>query len=422
MDRDLLAVFLLTPLWWILGFNIFIYQLTAGLVFLKLIIAGVRREKNLSLPKATMLLGFFLLSFLFSILINISEYPAQRIFASLNNYSMFLMGVLLIGIVYNGVREDFLAGLFGAGFTLAWLTGGIAVIFLIFYFTTRTTLEVTSLLARIFPSLVESPFFYLMLSLRTAAPDWIVGNIPRVSIYSHAHIATGDFMVILIPLMIGYRHLQKKEILPYAAALLAALTALAFSLSRTALCSFVAAFIFVNLIEKNKTLIFSLASLLACFFTSGLLYSGVEWLINLRIASNVGRMNIYAGAVDAVFNENILFGLGVRPREGFTMMALGSHSTYMGILLSAGMIGVLLFVMFQVSVFVNWYQQKKRLITPQQKIFWKYLGMSYIGANMTFVTSGLDALPFVAYAYFLITGSILLLSKTLKQQALTSFS
>src|SRR4051812_16968822 len=111
VDRELLGVFLLTPVWWILGFNIFIYHAIALFVFVKLLLYAGRAGESLRIPNILLEFTLFLLFYLASILLNAGIRPAERVFASINNYLLLVMGFLTMLAVYHAHAESFFRNL-----------------------------------------------------------------------------------------------------------------------------------------------------------------------------------------------------------------------------------------------------------------------------------------------------------------------
>src|SRR4051812_13564580 len=95
IETDLLVTFLLTPFWWISGFSIFIYHFMVFACFLKLVLLCMKGHQSLKIPNSIWPFFFLLISYMLSILMNMPLRPAQRIFASFNNYTMLLLGFFL---------------------------------------------------------------------------------------------------------------------------------------------------------------------------------------------------------------------------------------------------------------------------------------------------------------------------------------
>lgn len=418
VETDILLTFILTPFWWITGFNIFIYQLTGGIVFVKLLMNVIFTERPLMIPSALFWYGLFLFSYLFSILINMGNHPEQRVLASFNNYLVFLMGFFVMIAIYNS-EASFLNRLFKRTRILCAMTGFLAIFFLLLWAQGFENLETVSLMGRIFPGLTAYPFFRELLLLRITSTDWLITKLPRLAIYSQVHTALGVFMLMIIPLaMASYKKEEKGAFRVWLLGLLAFIPFL-FALSRTVICAYIGAYVFVRFIEQKKKFFWALILLFIAVTASNFIYSGMEWLLRLRHQSTINRFEIYGYALQAVKDTNLLTGVGVRLREGrdeFLMMTLGSHSTYIGVLLVTGLMGLGLFLGFQSAVGVHWYRQKKWIQDSGYLPGWRSLGISYLGASVWCLTDTVDALPFIAYTYFVIIAAILLQGRILKTQ------
>src|SRR5437870_2544996 len=92
IETDLMVTLLLAPLWWFSGLSIGIYPLVTALAMIKLLMICIYSGKPLKIPKPVLGFVLFLIFYLLSILINVANLPSQRIFASLNNYLILIMG------------------------------------------------------------------------------------------------------------------------------------------------------------------------------------------------------------------------------------------------------------------------------------------------------------------------------------------
>ncbi len=415
IEDDILLTLLLTPLWWILGFGIFTYHLTVLLVFTKLITGSLRTEQGVRISKETIGFIFFLLSYLASIAINIPYRYEQRIFASLNNYLLLVMGFLLMLVVYNCDFQYLFRRFARTCRYLCMISIVIGMAMLGYWFRYRHHFEADSLLARHLSSLLNYPYFYVLLKMTGTMSDWFSGSeFPRLTLYSQPPTATGGLMIMIIPFMAAsYVLSQKKKFPELVLVFVLSAGVLFFSFSRAAIYGFVIGWIFVRFFARNKKAIVLFGFLVLAAVMTGLLDKGVEFILNLRKASTTGRFELYEEAFRILGEENPIMGLGVRLRESFTMEAIGSHALYIEILFVAGLIGLVLFLVFQGMVMVNWYSQQKLLKNKTERSVWEFFGISLIATNIWLLSDTLLAMPYIAYLYFLITGGSLLFSKFL---------
>jgi len=415
VETDLLLTLGLTPLWWVLGLNVIIYQSIGLWVFLKLLVGALRFDRPISIPRPLFWLFLFMLIYLASLLFNLGNHPSQRIFASLNNYLMFVLGFCLMLAVYNCGSFDFSQRLFETGNRLALVTAGITLTFLGAWWAARWTFRAEPLLAHLWPGLKNYPFFYVQWVIQGVTLDWKIGNVPRVSIYSGVYIATAGFMAMILPLSMGFHRLKESRPLIQAGTFMVLLIPFIFTLSRTAVCALAAAWLVVTLIEIGIKPLWCFLYFCIFFPLAEKMYEGFQWLFSVRAESTSGRMGIYEEAFSMVMEKNPLLGLGARPRDDFSTMIVGSHSHYVEMLLVTGILGLCVFLIFQGYMLISWFSQKKYLLKREHRILWKYLGISHLTADAVLLTSGLDSIPLTAFTYFLVAGTILYLGKEVQK-------
>lgn len=413
-EKDLSWVLALTPLWWALGFNVFVYHLVSFLVFSRSFGKGLVRGKKIMMPKRLYPFAALLFFYLISIVINIPLRPAQRIFASLNNYSMLVMGMMVMLAVYNSRPAEMLGQLITACRWLCFASGILAFLSLGLWLLGYDNLSIEPLLMKLIPKLAAFPYFNSLMIMKLTVTEWMFGETPRLSLYSGAPTATGGLVLMILPLMLTYYQLEKRRVFECAVMIGFSLFVLLFSQSRSAVCGALAAVVFVEIMSRRHKLLIGLFALLLTLVLSGLIYQGVEWMLNIRTASNVGRLILYQEALEIVREENFLLGIGVRLRDDFTMMTIGSHACYVEIIFVAGIVGLVLFLGFQMMVALEWLDQQKYLKDETSKILWKGLGLSFLGTNLWLMTDTIFAFPYIAFTYFLTAGSLFLFGKNVR--------
>jgi O-antigen ligase len=415
IETDLFLTFLLTPLWWITGFSVFIYHAAVLWIFLKFLLGIIQNQQQIRCPKPLVWFFVFLMAYLGSILINIPVRPPQRIFASLNNWIMMMMGLLIFLISYNCEPRLYFDKLLRASSAFCFLTGILGIGVIILWFQGTKDIKMATFLGKLFPSLLNYPFFANLLTITGTMPDYLFKHFdkwPRLTIYSMAPTATGGFMLMILPLARAYYRRNPVRMFEGIVVLAMGLTVLFFSLSRSALYAFVNAIVLVYVIRKGFSFILALVSLLAGIVGSGLFAKFLEWMLNLRVNSNVGRFNMYQDALKILFDENPLVGLGVKLRDDFNFAAVGTHGgIYLEVIFTAGIIGLFFFLLFQFSMGSQWVIDRFSPQSLERKELWKYLGVSMIGVNLWLFTDTLTAYPLITYTYFLICGAIVLLKR-----------
>ncbi len=414
IETDLMMVFLLAPFWWLTGFGVFAYYALVFWIFLKFMLGVIRQYRTVLFPSAGNWFVAFLVSYLISILINIPFRDPQRIFSSLNNWLMFLMGAMVLLLVYNCDPVKFFRKLLRSCNLLCILTGILGVVILALWYK-GIKINMPTLMGKMMPSLTDLPYFYGQLNIQGTVPDWLMGEdlLPRLTPYSLSPTATGGLVLMMLPAAAAYYTGRPRKTLKKAVVLALGLMLLAFSLSRSAIYGFVLATMLVFAIERGFSFLLSMGCAFSGFVASGLFTRLMEWIFNLRKSSSTGRLELLEEALRILFEENPLMGLGVRLREGFTMMAIGTHGgIYVEIIFTTGIVGLFFFFMFHASAVSQWFFEKGRINHPMHKTLWSHLGISLLAVHIWLLTDTIVAFPMIAYFYFLIVGATFLLRRT----------
>ena len=136
----------------------------------------------------------------------------------------------------------------------------------------------------------------------------------------------------------------------------------------------------------------------------------VDIVFEARAASTHGRLRLYQEAVDIALERNPVIGIGIKVKDEFIKQRIGSHSTYMALFLMTGVVGVFCFLMFQFSIIMKWLKSRYRF-TSKHRIIWLCFGASFLGLSLWRFTDTLDAVPYIAFLYFLVTGVLISLER-----------
>ncbi|OGW72585.1 MAG: hypothetical protein A2Y02_01470 [Omnitrophica bacterium GWA2_52_12] len=414
-ETDIAAVAALTPLWWGLGFSFFIYHGVVLLLFMKLVFRSRNNRAALRVPKICYAYGAFLVIYAVSLLVNAGERPAQRLFASANNWGMFLMGAMLLLVVYNSDPAKLVPKTMNACRWLCLISGLLACVSLLLWLAGFHELFVQPVLMRLMPSLSEYPFFNSLMIMKITMTEWLWVQAPRLSLYSGAPTATGGLMVMIMPLMLAFFYWRRGRFFEGLSVQLLSYFALFFAQSRSAVCGWFAALFFVEMMTRRRKFIAVFTGALALTASANWLYDGILWLLNLRPASNVGRFKLYDEAIEIVRDENLLLGLGIRLRDDFTMTPIGSHAFYIELLFVTGLLGLMAYILFQLLIGWYWLRQCKFLRSEEDRQLWKYLGLGFWATNLWLMTDSIVAFPHITYLYFLLTGLLLVVGKAIEQ-------
>src|SRR3972149_8211151 len=129
--QDLKFTLALTPLWWVLGLYFVVYHFAVLLSMAKLVILRNKFGRRIAIPALSKWLIVFLCVFLLSIFINSFENESMRTFAALNNFSVWLVGFLLIVVLYNSAEYKDIVDFMRIAAYLS-MAGGVMVLFFLF--------------------------------------------------------------------------------------------------------------------------------------------------------------------------------------------------------------------------------------------------------------------------------------------------
>lgn len=352
IPTDIFLVFVLVPLWWVLGLDHFIWFILTFWIFSKLLL-----KKRIVFIKTTKLMLGFLLSSLISACFIEENY---RVLTFMRNFLAFASVWLLTVCLTNTIKNEKQIEI------LLW---GLAVIS--FFASFLGLLAITD----IFSPRFEAPTKYLIPgSLRsfglvraiyskgTSAIDYFAGRmIIRPTSFFMGCTTYGMALVIFIPIVCFLfirSHGLKKLFLFTTLVLL--LINLGFNMTRGAILSlFIATVIHIwkkFSISKKYIAVFPLSILISyiCFDPDFFikLRNTTQSIIDLRgPGSQRDRMTIYKATLQQL-PKRLLFGYGTqRDFPEISDYPVGSHSGYLGVLYRYGLIGFFFYVLILFSIY-----------------------------------------------------------------------
>lgn len=417
LESDIIVTLYLAPIWWVLGASVIVYQLICGWLIIKLILICGRTKKRLLIPKECRFLFLLIFFYGLSLLLNLPRSEMARILASLYNYSIWVMGLCLVIVVYNcKFSIDTIRRLDWALKVNTLIIGVLVILGLILWFRGEKMLVYPSPVLKCFEQLGSFPHFKATTTIKIIDTSWFASReLPRASTVSPYPTALGGTMIIIVPLLIGchkaiYNKLGFWQLLLVGLGVLALLL----SLSRTSVLALIFATITVYILNRRDRMgIISLSGLFLVILTPLLVEAG-EWFAALREGSTIARFNLYSHTFKTVIDEAPIFGIGVKPREDIFAIPIGSHSMYMGLLFKTGFLGLFTFLAFQVHLMWSWckacFKLRKLKRSKPEMVLWDYIGVSLIAMTFWMITEDLDAPQLVAFLYFFLAGIMLKIS------------
>lgn len=299
--------------------------------------------KKLKIDFLTILIGSYILTYLFSIIVNIIrfEHEILRILASFNNIAIWILSLILY-VIYRNQKVDLekiekiTVKNYYILFFLLYVSLGMYYLFLIpsYNFFGR--------------SLFDSTWFNDKTTMRFTG------------LLEYANLLV-MFYFLFYPLFLNYCIKMKSFVLK-GFLLISSILVIVFTLSRSGYIIFLftifLAFILHNHKKNNIKLIVGIY-LLVCssvifvmFYTGSyvLIYEVIIQLINARDGSNETRYLILIESFNIAHQNSPLIGMGIKSISPFNI-PYGSHSTYAGFFYKTGYIG--LFIGMAIILYTN---------------------------------------------------------------------
>ena len=124
----------------------------------------------------------------------------------------------------------------------------------------------------------------------------------------------------------------------------------------------------------------------------------VDSIANAREGSTSTRMLLYNLAFQMATEINIYTGIGVKPR-GVLPLPIGSHSTWLGVFLKFGIVGVLLLCFFFISILKSTIK-----LSFCDKTAFRYLVATCLMIFLFFFFEDIDAPQMVCFLFFTLLG------------------
>lgn len=389
----------LVPVWWILGFQFFIFHLSSLLSFALLL---YRRQGKIKIPPFSILIILYTFSLITSlVLAYIRSEPTDlnRIASATYNITFWLMGFFIFIAIYNIRSYHSLIEVYLSLRFYPFFAGIGTLIGLIFWFLGLEEFSTRSLLG----SLITSDTRNLLQAsthMTFLQPDWLAGSsFPRSSVLAVYPTALAASIIATLPAVYTSYKLKESTKIFFYSSLFLGIIALLLTWSRMSIAAFFFSFITIWFFTfKNRLLIitFSLLLLLAIW---PFIYDLIQGIYMLREGSSTNRFANYIWGIKYVLNENPFFGLGIKPRVDMHNVPVGSHSMYIGSFIRGGFISLFLFSVWQICI-ISYILYRLRNST----LIFKSTSISIIAISLWMLTEDIDAPQFVCFIYFVLLG------------------
>ncbi|WP_443096817.1 O-antigen ligase family protein [Stenotrophomonas sp. PUT21] len=387
----------LSPLVWVSGLSSVAYQLAT---------AGALLRSNGRLNNLT-LIQSLILAYCIVYTASISWAAIQgaefiRVLAALYNLSIWVMGAIIFS-TQGGKHEQTRKS---SRLILTILLTLCIISY--FLFAPRGSVRLSSLLGLVINADLLPENLAANTNLHFTSADWsTLGLGARLSIMSPYPTALGMLALMLLTLA-APSDWSAKNLYRYAYYVAACLIISFLSASRAAMgCTI----LFVGLLSifyvmrsmKSQNFKFFVISTLIATLAAATLGLGDRaasaWTsINAtRAESSTLRFDLYTKSVTAAIEEHPIIGFGVKERTNVFAIPLGSHSTLFGAMYKTGALGLLTVLAFFIGVTVI----SLKVAINSASLYRAALGAGCISMIPLLVFEDIDAIPLVAYLFFL---------------------
>jgi hypothetical protein len=406
VEKDLAWVVALTPVWILFGVKAFVFHAIVGLAVLKYALGGRRTR----VPPAGFLLLLFTVSYAVSVVLNAATMPTERLPGTLHNLGTWLAGLAVLVIVANTGTATGLKRFAAAVTILGCIASVVAVTGVALWFLAGSEEVVlySPLLDYLPDQLSQVRAFRSANKFTLLTSEWLGGPLPRSAAFFVYPNAYAGFALIAIPAALLWASVSRSPKLLLVLALVPLLVGLLITLSRTAWVALLVAVIATYAVHKRGRLgtwVLAMGALAALVALQVFLESATDLAVNLleaRATSTSTRVALWLEAF-SLWRESPLFGIGHKPQVEAYRQTVGSHSTYLGLLLKTGFAGIALFLLFLAGLLKSWYRLSRNL-APVAPALSRFFGMSIVSLSLWMLTEDLDAPQVVPFVFFAVVG------------------
>lgn len=403
------------PIWWALGIGFVMPMLLA------LVLLIMRPSANLHFTLGDCLLAFIIVALTGSAFVNgliIAQKPL-RFAAAIYNVAIWASALIIVQ-QFRALLQD--AGdrrrriLHYASWSFVVLISLTWGAFVFAYAVGQFDLQFPSLFGAIAGNRIpdSAPLIRQSTTITLTIADWGLHEtpMPRIGIYGPYPNATAIIIAILGVLALLHLHNRGGRRALFAPLLEGLITAtLAISLSRSVLAGWLAGLVVAGIAFGSPCQRLASFAAVAAVLLLPLL-ADLSSLTTYRQYSTDSRTDNYLRAVVETLDNNPVFGLGIKPREEISHIAVGSHSTFISAFTKGGVLGLSLVAAYLLVLpAIRWLglaaaakrlpvaaRTQLRLLLTLQITLWAWLVFEDIDAPA--IASTLIFL-FIAYSEFL---------------------
>lgn len=393
-------------LWWMLGVNIVVFQAVALIVLAKMMVIKRKTGCKIIIPYCLLPLIGLAATYAFSLAVNASGFSAGRVMAGVNNLSVWIVGIIVIAFIYNFFEEAHITAVAKALFILGRITIVFSISAILLWILFKREIVVFSPVYYLVPGSLKEEFDLLKQSteLVFVGTDWFsLKSIPRIAAFFPYPVALGGAMLMTIP--VSTFVIRNKGKLHRWLNFTLLQIPLLLSISRLSILAFWGVNGVAGLLRRKRVLLLSvlLIAVPLVVINIGSMLGAYDYILKLREASSLNRFSLYGDTISLALKSPVI-GWGIKPTHDTLLIRIGSHSTYIGLLYKTGMLGLLFYTVFLVSVGVKCMRNAKGCGAGTLS---GCLAVAFFSMVLWQLGEDIDAPQNVAFIYFVVVGMIL---------------
>lgn len=391
------------PLVWVLGLGVIFYHIIAAALFGLFVIRASRRPLIYKPDFCLWPLLGYCFCYMLSILLAVNSADGSRLIAALYNLSYWIMALMIIVAVANLLSYRDICRLYQSLYWPMCLLGGGALLAIWLWLGGQEYWLPRSILGSVLGE-TGIPMLDDSLTLEVLRKDWLFGSAwPRTSVMAPYPNALAAMCVLMTG---AYFSVKGKLALTDSIPLVLVAVAFAMSWSRSSFALVAMLIMMIFVLRRGLILTFLSAAAFLVFMVMFFDFSVLDGAYSARSNSSENRVAMYIYGIESLSGHEWLFGKGVKERLSYFKFPIGSHSTLIGALIKAGLIGLIFLTTFILLLVVRSFLgalQRGFSDVPANVFF---IVMFYMAGWMLF--EDLDSPQFVMFLFALIVAGDIL--------------
>lgn len=392
---------MLIPIFWVIGFKFIFFQVTALIILILNIKNRSIIKKYINNKEVKLFLIFivgFILSNIIAILINPLGLDRSGFISSFYHLSYWCSGIIITVYIVNSENEySLFKSIKNAIYILALLQVIIFLISIIKWYSGDIWSQTHGLIYHIIPYISKNTFLSEVTSTNLFYIDLVNGT-PKYRFNGfYMYPATAGITTFYILCYIGgfniFKSIKGNSIIKYITIIILCIC-IYFTKSRMVYLSILLGIGFTILLYlvSKKNLKYIIYILLGVFVISVILIFSLDIINKIILArpeSSIDRFSTYIYGINTVLKYPF-FGVGDKFKVEGIYLLIGSHSTYINILVRSGFVGLLFILSAMILVFKKLVDNKKYIGCAKSRNLWFVSSLLFITTIIWMATEEID--------------------------------